>query len=66
MKIFKNRCYNGGNKHNFKPRYREESNVEAFKGIKMKGFIDLEELLKNKIYVRDVCIWCGKTIEYKR
>ena len=65
MSLFTKKCFNGGNKHNFKPRY---SNCfgEVGKGVvsrieSMKG--DYFSSLKEDVYERDVCTWCGKTIE---
>lgn len=61
--MFKNRCYNGGNKHKFEPRYTEVSNG----GIELKcSRITPEKIramLINKQYVCDVCTWCGKIIK---
>jgi len=34
MKLFKNRCYNGGTKHNFQPRYSEKDRSDI---TKLKG-----------------------------
>lgn len=46
-KIFKNRCYNGGNKHKFEGRYSEEKrdagNVEGkFTTAALKEFFKLQ------------------------
>ena len=58
MKLFKNRCYNGGNHHKFEARY--DSKLPAT--LKSCSFIAIEAL-KNKVYIKDVCVWCGKEIE---
>lgn len=56
MKIF-NRCYNGGNKHNFKPVYTEREAEWVSGIITMRGNRNL--LVINE-YVGHVCLWCGK------
>ena len=58
----KERCYNGGNKHKFVARYDEKET----KITKMNGTLSAEEarkLLYYDVYVKDVCIWCGKEIK---
>ena len=59
----KDRCYNGGNRHKFKARYEEKP--RRYKQFNMEGTNTsaLRKLLVTDSYVRDVCIWCGKTIE---
>jgi len=55
-------CYNGGNKHNFKPRYDEvpyPGNIKI--GMIYEG--GYRNLLYHKVYVKDVCEWCGKEIK---
>ena len=57
------KCYQGGNRHKFQPRYTEE----PLYGIKINNAwgMSVEELrsfLVQKIYVHDVCEWCGKII----
>jgi len=60
----KTRCYGGGNQHKFEPRYDETP-----RGIGMGAtvsYFDLDELrafLTLKIYKKDICVWCGETIE---
>ena len=62
MRLFnRNRCYNGGKKHKFKERTdiktREyETHVDS----------DFKEILQVRIYIHDVCVWCGKSIERKQ
>ena len=58
--IFSKRCYNGGERHKFEPRYDEAPSDCKFKGA--SGF-DLRRLLFYDIYVKDVCVWCGKEIK---
>jgi len=60
-KIFKNRCYNGGNMHNFKPRHTERErhgNLE----IERASESAIHKLMTLRVYVGDVCTWCGKVI----
>jgi len=60
--MFKNRCYNGGNRHNFKPRYTEKN-----RNLELSEYTgrDLRHLLTLNVYVGDVCVWCGKTVNDK-
>ena len=63
--MFKNRCYNGGNRHNFEARYSERL---SNKWGGAKGQVDLRELVpvlkefRDKEYIHDICTWCGKII----
>jgi len=64
--FFKTRCYNGGTKHSFSPRFHRKS-IPARAG-RVRGFYDEGELeaLFNDVtntYVCDVCQWCGKVIK---
>lgn len=45
-------CYKGGKKHKFEARYTE---------LTPRAY-DYEEIkkLKTKLYVYDICLWCGK------
>ena len=65
--MFKNRCYNGGKKHNFKPRYDEQTH-DKFEYVQTDRMSpdDIKRLLTLNVYVRDVCTWCGKPIEKKK
>jgi hypothetical protein len=60
----KNRCYNGGNKHKFEPRYTEKEIVGLSKmSIKSApAAADIRSLMLKKCYIYDICIWCGKLI----
>jgi hypothetical protein len=65
--MFKNRCYNGGKKHKFEPRYSKESypTIDSAEGV--RSVIAFKEILEStkhtKIqYIKDICVWCGKTI----
>ena len=54
------KCYNGGLKHNFKPRYDEKPS-----GYELSGRMAASEARKMmivEVYVKDICIWCGKEI----
>ena len=56
------KCYQGG--HKFEPRYDE---VPIDRNITLNGpplsAKKVRQLIVTKKYVKDVCIWCGKTIE---
>jgi len=61
MRLFKkDRCYNGGNHHNFEGRYTEQPRSGS---MKAEGIYDIRALFYYNVYVRDVCTWCGKTVE---
>lgn len=57
----KNRCYNGGNKHNFKYRIDKIAH-DRNEGLKVSGvtFETAINLLFDFIHVKKVCQWCGK------
>lgn len=61
----KNRCYNGGNKHSFKPVYKyvEHGKLKRMSSLFQLSDSHAKELLYNRIYVKDVCEWCGKEIK---
>jgi len=58
----KKRCYNGGFKHKFKTRYSEKCQIENIQGT---GFVSsgILDRLKDKDYICDVCVWCGKVVK---
>ena len=64
----KERCYNGGNKHNFQPRYSEKpsdqhSDISAKNSITSIDFITaVRKLMYYDVYIHDICVWCGITI----
>jgi len=60
--LFKHRCYNGGKKHNYKARYTEKSRNMST-GSYTGDLSDLRQLSVVRVYVRDVCEWCGNTVE---
>jgi hypothetical protein len=57
-----NRCYNGGNLHNYQPRFDEQRNPTAC-SIKNISASELRSLLYYHVYVKDICTWCGKEIK---
>ena len=62
--FFRNRCYNGGLRHNFKARYSVRSKFPS--GYTAKNvFADEIEAFKDREeeYIHDVCVWCGKVIK---
>ena len=56
----KNRCYNGGKQHKFKPRYDEKpfDELKNFEGNTTAS--GLRSILFYDVYVCDICVWCGK------
>jgi len=64
MVIFKSRCYNGGNKHNFVPRYDEKPSELKF-SLSQTSAKEIRTLKFYTVYIQDVCVWCGKTVERK-
>lgn len=62
----KERCYNGGNRHKFEPRYTEmATGISPTKilGTATTQEVDaLRKLCIRKMYVGDICVWCGKVI----
>jgi len=62
MIFFKSRCYNGGTKHKYKPRFTEKEN-NKIKEYHTRFFgrdsSSLKDLLLHKEYVHDICQWCG-------
>lgn len=58
----KDKCYCGGKRHNFEPRYSEKPALD----IKFKYNCTAKEarsFMFYKIYEHDICIWCGKTVK---
>ena len=56
------RCYNGGKKHKFIPRYSEVPIGDCeFKGVISHAV--LKRLIVTKIYICDICEWCGEKIK---
>ena len=61
--MFRNKCYKGGNKHCFEPRYDEVPHKTKSFEAQRATPEQIKRLLVYTVYVRDVCVWCGKTIE---
>jgi len=62
------RCYNGGEKHKFEPRYTEKEKTTYFKLGYPHMFASDESLRRVNLYdeyVYDICIWCGKVVKEK-
>jgi len=58
------RCYKGGNKHKFEPRYDEvpRGDITSIKGS-YSTLRELKTFFVYKVYVKDICVWCGKEIK---
>jgi len=63
MDIFdkKSRCYNGGKRHKYTPRYDE---IESPHNISFRynPYVDLDKIRRLSItneYIYDICEWCG-------
>ncbi len=53
--------YFGKKRHQYKPRY---DLIMPFGELQnFKGSVTAFEAMKNKIYVRDICVRCGHTVE---
>ena len=63
--MFKNRCYNGGNKHNFQPRYSEKESLFKIKG-ELLTIDEARKLMYYKVYEKDICKWCGEEIKNEK
>jgi len=55
------KCYKGGNRHKFRPRYEER----IAHGVKVNGYFKpnlrkLRKCLFYQVYLYDVCEWCGR------
>jgi len=50
----KNKCYNGGDKHNFEARYQRISTKYNYDDNNERVCVS---------YIYDICTWCGKTIQ---
>ena len=58
------KCHSGGQQHNFQPRYDEKDRggnikVEDWGGDSMEN---VRKMYIIRIYVKDICVWCGKEI----
>lgn len=60
------RCYKGGKEHRFEARYDERPHPgcpeisAGWLGVSVEG---ARSLVYYRVYVRDVCVWCGETRE---
>ena len=64
--FFKNRCYNGGNKHKFSSRYSEQPrNIDISNAGGMTVY-DVKRLTIYNEYKGDVCEWCGKVVNVNK
>jgi len=65
----KNKCYNGGKKHNFRPRYTKKYSSGHLK-IDEPSIITPEQIkaikIEEEFYHCDVCTWCGKVINKQK
>ena len=62
-----NRCYNGGNKHNFEARYDEKPvdnlSIKRITGATTRDMYDIRKLTIYQEYLFDICTWCGEKIK---
>ena len=60
----RNKCYQGGERHNFEPRYDEQS-VEYVGDLSFKWTTakEIRSFFFYKIYLYDIYMWCGKKVE---
>ena len=65
MKLFPNRCYNGGQLHNFEAVYSEESR-DSDLYVWLLDPDDIHRLTILKIYKGHICKWCGTVINDQR
>ncbi len=63
--MFSKKCYNGGSKHKFEPRYDEKDSGLASRLTKIKGYFN-RELLYYNVYIHDICVWCGNVIKREK
>ncbi len=64
MSLFKrDRCYNGGKRHNFKSVYEEISNVDTVETSWYYSANEFRKMFYDKIYVHDICRWCGDKVK---
>jgi hypothetical protein len=59
----KNKCYDGGNQHNFQPRYDEVPNSAGVKIQNAPSVSSLRSVMYYQVYVKDICVWCGKEVK---
>lgn len=61
--IFKNRCYNGGNKHKFRARYSQRNSRDKISINGFSGTAQQLNLILHEVYLFDICEWCGKIVK---
>lgn len=63
--FFKSRCYNGGNKHDYRGRYSEKAIGGQIPPLNsfMCSMAEIKSLFYAEIYEKDVCKWCGNSVE---
>ena len=63
----KDKCTNGGSEHKFQPRYNESPNPN-WRGGEFWWFSanEIRDCMILKIYICDVCEWCGKTVKVEK
>ena len=60
--LLRDRCYNGGSHHKFEARYDEEPGNFSFTKTNYSAEAIRSLLFKN-VYIKDICVWCGKEIK---
>ena len=69
MILFPSRCYNGGQRHRFEPRYSASgAGPWSYSQTQAVFFADTDEgkaqiaraMSSARQYHGDVCVWCGK------
>ena len=63
MKLFKG-CAEGV--HKFEPRYDETGPEWLLEAIKMNSITDVQGFRRDKRYVCDVCVRCGKVVDARQ
>ena len=59
--MFENRCYNGGLRHKYQPRYSWIRHLGAV-NIESVSVEVTRTLTHNQVYKGDVCVWCGNVV----
>ena len=60
----RDRCYNGGSRHSFKPRYEEiPSRGVDFETSWHFDAAEFRKMVYSKVYIHDICTWCGKKVK---
>ena len=58
------KCYQGGDQHKFEPRYDEQP-IKSVGDCSFKhcSVEEARSFFFYKVYLYDICVWCGKKIE---